>query len=110
MAEEEVVNQGLGEDKERVASVEAMLTEGDKIDPKEANYRPAEDADPGNCAGCINYELPGDPESTCTVVKGEVAEGGVCDMFESAAMEGQGQPGTAPEGMMDEIANGIPGL
>lgn len=107
--QDEVVDQGLSSEADRLGQVQEMLT-GGKVPPEEANYIPAKEGSTERCGQCSNYEMPERPESTCLVVAGEVRAEGVCDMFEPA-MDGQGQPGTAAEGMMNELPeNSINGL
>lgn len=103
----DVVDQGLSEEKDRKRAVEARLEE--KLPPEEVNYESSAPEDSIElCGACKFYEIPGAPQSPCEIVTGEVQEEGTCDRFEPAAMDGQGQEGTAAEGMMDEIFEEAP--
>jgi hypothetical protein len=107
---EDIISQGLGEERDRLGAVENMLVEGDKVSPEEVNYGPAPEGSPDTCGTCASFELPGNDRSTCMKVSGEVQATGLCDIFEPA-MDGQGLPGTADEGLLDDpLANLLPGM
>ena len=106
---EEIVDQGLGAEADRLQQVEKMLT-GDKIPPEQVNYDAAPEGSLERCGVCANFEMPERSRSTCRIVAGEVQATGLCDMFEPS-MDGQDPLGTAAEGITDgNVENPLAGL
>ena len=48
----------------------------------EVNYRPADKDAEKRCSECKYYVSPGDPQSDCAKVVGQVESYGVCDLWE----------------------------
>jgi hypothetical protein len=57
---EDIISQGLGEERDRLGAVENMLVEGDKVSPEEVNYGPAPEGSPRYLWGTVrHFEIPG---------------------------------------------------